>query len=352
MENRNILTLILVAFILSANAQVQVFDSYNNNPISNVKIFSKDGRILAISNLKGEISISKVEFSKNDSIEIYHSNYASQKMIWIDISRNSKIYLNPDSVIKLKEVVLTTKKPEYLLLTGYFISYQIIDDVALSFSDGIIEYYINMNKNKVTNSRIIESRTFKNNDSIKAFSNRKGNSTFNILSTIPPFSFEEEVLLNEWGNYEIDQSGNIKRKNTEIGRIEKNSDTSEFTIEYNSPQNTKKTSILGITSIIKNKTIFEKFNSPTPRLEKIASLGKYYNSDITKKGVTINYELIQDFYLIESEYLSKENFKNYQIKTETNEHNNPYAGSKTVSVIPEFIELMLYKDLDLLPNKR
>lgn len=349
MKKQNILSFFLFTFYISVNAQLQFFNN-NNSPISNVKIFSKEGRILANSNLRGEINISKINFPTKDSIEIYHSNYISKKMIWDEIKTKSKIYLNPDTVTKLEGIVLIGKKPEYLILKGYFISYQIIDDVALSFSDGIIEYYINLNKKKVVESRIIESRIFKNNDSIKAFSKRKGNSTFNILSTIPPFSFHEEVLLNEWHNYKINSNGNIKNKNDIIGRITTtNNNTSEFTIEYYSPQNTKKTSILGITSIIKNKTISEKFNSSSPDIEKISSLGKYYHSDITKKNVSINYELIQDFYITENKYLSKEKFKNY-IKKVKKEPTNIYLGNTESSVLPEFIESMLYKDLELVSD--
>ena len=350
MKKQNILSLFLFAFFISANAQLQFLDN-NNSPISNVKIYSKEGRILAISNLKGEMTTSKIDFPKKDSIEIYHSNYISKKVIWDEIKNKSKIYLDSDSVTKLEEIVLTAKKPEYLILKGYFISYQIIDDVALSFSDGIIEYYINLNKKKVADSRIIDSRIFKNNDSIKAFSKRKGNSTFNILSTIPPFSFHEEVLLNEWDNYDTSSNGNIKNKNDVIGRITNNSDTSEFTIEYYSPQNTKKTSILGITSIIINKTISERFNSASPTIEKISSIGKYYHSDITKKGVSINYELIQDFYITENKYLSKEKFENYRKKVKK-EPINIYLGNTETSVIPEFIESMLYNDLELVSDKR
>ncbi len=352
MINQNILTLILITFFCSLNAQVYVFDSYSNSPVSNVKIFSKEGRILATSNINGEINISEVAFSKNDSIEIYHSNYISQRMIWTEFREMSKIYLNPDSVTNLREVILTTKKSEYLLLKGYFMTYQIIDDVPVSFSDGIVEYYINLNKGKVADTRILESRTFKNKDSITAFGNRKGNSTFNVLSTISPFRFEEEVLLNEWDKYSIDSLGNIKSKNEIIGRTSNNNGSSEFAIEYYTPQNTKRISLMGITSVIKNKTIFERFNSRLPMIENITSLGKYYNSDITKKEVTINYELIQDFYSIENKYLSKENFKNYQSRKGENEKPNPYLGNKEVSVIPEFIELMLYKDLELITNSK
>jgi hypothetical protein len=335
---------------MSANAQLQFLDNNSNLPISNVKIFSKEGKILAISDLKGEINTSKIEFAKKDSIEIYHSNYISKKSIWNEIINISKIQLVPDPITKLDEIILITKKPEYLILKGYFISYQIIDNVALSFSDGIIEYYINLSKKKVVESRIIESRIFKNNDSIKAFSERKGNSTFNILSTIPPFSFYEEVLLNEWDNYETNLNGIISTKNNVIGRITNNSDSSEFTIEYYSPQNTKKTSILGITSIIKNKTISEKFNSASPTIEKISSLGKYYNSSITKKGVSLNYELIQDFHSIEKKYLSKENFKDYRNEAKK-EPTKVYLGNTEISIVPEFIESMLYKNLELISEK-
>lgn len=349
MKKQITLSLILFTFFISANAQLQ-FLNKNNIPISNVKLFSKDGKILAVSNLKGETTPSKISFPKNDSIEIFHSDYISKKMIWDDLKNESKIYLNPDSVTKLEEIVLTSKKLEYLILKGYFISYQIIDDVPLSFSDGIIEYYINLNKNKLVDSRIIESRIFKNNDSIKAFGKRKGNSTFNVLSTIPPFSFHEEVLLNDWDNYETDSSGNIKEKNNLIGRITNDSNISEFTIEYNSPENTKKISFFGITAIIKNKSISEKFNSKSPTIEKVSSIGKYYNSDITKKGVSIKYELIQGFYITENEYVSKEKFNDYRKKVK-NEQISIYLGNTEASVIPKFIESMLYKNLELISTK-
>lgn len=352
MKKQILLTIILFSFITSLNAQIRLYDIDNNNPISNAKIFSKDGRILSISDLNGEINISKVDFTKIDTIEIYHPSYISQKMTWHVLSSKSEIYLNPDPIIELEEVILTAKKPEYFVLKGYFISYQIIDDVALTFSDGIIEYYINLTKEKLVDTRIIESRTFRHIDSIKAFSKRKGNSTFNILSTIPPFSFEEEVLLSDWGKYEMEDGGIIKRKNDVVGKIIDYNDKSELTIEYYSPENTKKTSLLGITSVIKNKTMFEKFNSPIPEIEKITSLGKYYNSDITKKGVTINYELIQDFYTLENAYLSEEKYKSHLSEKVKNEQPNLFLENKTISVIPEFIELKLFNGLEIISNEK
>ncbi len=353
MKNQFTLTIILISFFLSVNAQVKVYDS-NNNPVSNVKIFSKDGRLIALSDWKGEIDISNLEFPKKDSIEIYHSKYISKKMVWNDINEKIEIYLKPDSIHKLEEVIITAKKLEYLSLKGYFFSYQIMDNVVLTFSDGIVEYYINLTKEKVIDTRIIESRTFKNNDSIKAFWKRKDHPAVNVISMrpLPPFDFNEEVLLSDWNNYKVEQDGNIKSKNKVIGRITNYNDDSELRIEYFSPENTKKISILGLTSEIKNKTIVEKFNSPTPKIEKIANLDLYYNSEITKKDISVNYELIQGFYIIKKKSLSKDNFKTILNEKEEGEQLSNYLENKTISVIPKFIELMLYKNLELIPNEK
>ena len=104
--------------------------------------------------------------------------------------------------------------------------------------------------------------------------------------------------------------------------------------------------------MIKNKTIFEKFNSSTPKIETITSLGRYYNSDITKKGVTVNYELIENFYTLENAYLSKEKYKSHLSEKVKNEQPNLFLGNKTISVIPEFIELMLYNELEIISNEK
>lgn len=349
MKKQIFLAFILIITSVLSNAQIKIIDNNTHNPISNVKIFSKEGRILTFSNMEGILHISNINFSKNDSIEIYHSNYISQKMTWNGMTKNSQIFLNPDPITKLDEVILTAKKPDYLLLRGYYISYQIIDDVALSFSDGIIEYYIDLKKEKLIDTKIKESRTFKNNDSINSFKKRKGNSSFNILSTIPPFNFNEEVLISEWSKYEVSESGDINRKNKTIGQVINDQNMSEFTIEYYSPHNTKKVSLFGIKSVVKNKTIYEKFNSQTPKIDKIKSIGKYYNSDITQKGVTINYELIQDFHSMEKEYLTKGQVDDY---LSLEEKNNLFLGNKSFSVMPEYIESMLYKELELITDKK
>ncbi len=74
-------------------------------------------------------------------------------------------------------------------------------------------------------------------------------------------------------------------------------------------------------------------------------------SDITFEDLQNN-ELIEEFYSKEGSYLSKEKYKNYPKENNKNEQPNPYLGNKTISVIPDFIELMLHKELDLISDTK
>lgn len=328
---------------LSLNAQIKTQDINTKKNIVNAKIFSKEGEIIGISNLKGNIKIpKKTSIQKNDTIEIFHPNYISKKTTWNKVLQNSIILMKPDTITKLEEVIIVANKPEYLILKGGFISYQIIDNVPVTFSDGIIEYYINLKKKKFLKSNIIQSRAFKNFNSIKKINETKRNSARSILSTIPPFSFYEEIILSDLEKFNIKNDSVITKKETVIGSLKKQDTKTILSIEYHSPERPKNISLPGIKSTINNKIINESFNSSSPKLEKILSINKYYNSDITKKEVTINYELIQNFYTLEKKTMSKEQYKDY---VEEKPHLKNNTVNKTSLKIPNSIKSLLFKEL-------
>ncbi len=340
------LILVLCLSSISLKAQIETKDLNTNAPISNVKLFSKEGKIIGISNLKGEIKISKkVHLQRTDSVEVFHSSYYSKKALWEEITNTSLILMEPDPVTKLDEVILSAEKPEYLLLKGNFVSYQIIDDVPLVFTDGIIEYYINLKKNKLVKSKILKSRIFRNQESIKSFSEEKGNSTRNILSTLPPFNFNQEVLVSNWEKFDVSDNGIIKRGDSVIGNQKKDESNTVLSIQYYSPENPKKISLFGIKSTINNEIITENFDATSAELESITSVNRYYNSDLARKDITIHYELVENFYTTESKILSKENFQN-QLKKTVNPQN--YLVEDEVSYeIPSFIKSLLFDQLVL-----
>ena len=328
---------------LPLKAQIKIQDINTQKTISNAKIFSKRGEIIGISNLQGNIKIPKrTSLKKTDTIEVFHSNYISKKLTWNKVLENSLILIKPDTITKLEEVIVLANKAECLILKGDFISYQIIDNVPLTFSNGIIEYHIDLKKKKFIKSNIIESRTFKNFDSIKKFNAQKGNSTRNILSSIPPFSFYEEIILSDLDKFKVSNDSVITKKETVIGSLKKEDSKTILSIQYHSPERPKNISLLGVKSTINYKIINESFDSSFPKLEKILSINKYYNSDITKKEITINYELIQNFYTIEKKTMSKEQYKDY-IKEGPNLKSN--TVNKANLKIPNSIKSLLFKEL-------
>ena len=101
----------LFSFVTSYS-QILVIDINTKTPISNVKLFSKKGQILTVSNLRGEINISTINLVKGDSIEIYHPDFISEKTTWGDLSEKAETYLTPSPITNLEEVVITGKKPD------------------------------------------------------------------------------------------------------------------------------------------------------------------------------------------------------------------------------------------------
>lgn len=345
MKIKNIGVIFFFSFVISYGyGQVTIIDSNTNHPISNAKIFTQGGRIITVSNLEGLISTSGLNLNRSDSIEIYHPNYISNKTTWENFNKKDLSYLIPTQFNDLPEVLISGKKAEYMILKGYYVSYQIIDSVPQSFSDGIIEYYIDLKKEKVVDERIIESRVFKNTSFIK----KKRNTSFNLGANILPFNFKEEILLSDWNKYDVKENGEIIRNEKIVGK-KSSGDQTDITIVYNSPENPKKRSLFGMESIIYNHTLSEKFESSTPKIKGIKSLSKYYNSSITQKGITFNYELVQDFYVLDKNFLSREKYKSLErqqenpVEIETNFWEQPFS-----SAIPLFLKTMFHNQLELI----
>lgn len=335
--------LVYFSIILCANAQLKIKDLNTHEPILNTKLFSKEGKILATSNLNGIIEQSYPnKVPKTDTVEVFHSNYYSKRIALNDLTDNPILFLKPDPITKMYEVTIIAKKPEYLVLKGSYVSYQIIDDIPVTFTDGVIEYYINLKKGKFIKSNIIKSRLYKNRKQINKLNAQKSNPTRNVLSTIAPFNFYEEVLLYDWNKFIISGDTLRTKKGKVIGHINNTeNEESILSIQFHSPKDPKEVSLLGLKSKIFNKTINETFSDPNPKLKKITSISRYYNSDITKKDITIRYEFVQDFYVSEKKLMSKTQYINHINAKNNLDSTNDLNDSK----IPTYIKSLLFKEL-------
>jgi hypothetical protein len=327
-------------------AQLQFLNIETEEPISNVKVFNRNGNILGISNIKGNIKSKVYEIKKSDSLSIFHSDFTVENLTYKELVDREKIFLKPTQIKNLEQVLITGKKPRYLKITGYFLSYQLIDNLAQSFSDGIIEYYIDLKRNKIKTYNIKDSRLFKNKKWIKELEKKKSNVISLLGSNILHFNFSEEILLNEWED-RSKKFKDILNKN-EVGAFHSDTTSSVLTIEYYTPQNPRRISFLGLETVVDHYLIREKFISKTPDIEKLESVSKYYSSKLKKKDQEIDYQLEQDFYVIDFNYLNKEQYKleTEQLNQilETNFSTNYWE--ENFGLIPPNIENKLYNNME------
>ncbi|MEN2436551.1 hypothetical protein AAH994_14135 [Weeksellaceae bacterium A-14] len=334
------------------NAQT-FLNNVNKQIIPNVTVLSKLGQVLGVSNKEGRIDFQNIESEfkliGSDSIEIIHSNFDSQKITWKGLKDKPTILLEP--INDIEEVILTTKNPEYLVLKAYYISYQLIDNEPQSFSDGIIEYYLSLTKNKIVDYNILAARIYKNIPVINNLYKRLGNTTLSIGSRIEPFNFYEEILLNRWNEFDLLNDTVIKLKDNVIGSIEKVDKKSNVFVEYYTPTRYKQQSLLGMSSKIENYNIIENFSSEKYDIKNLLKISKYYKSFITQKKVNFKYELIQNVQVLEKKFLSKEEFKNLKLNFNHSDkisYSQNYWEQESLMEIPFFIRNLLNNQLTLM----
>ena len=348
---KNIIIISSIVFFITVKSQVRFVNEFGR-PISSVKCLSKKGLILSVSDIKGEINLAIIqkEFDpkEKDSIEIVHPDFEDKKITWDYLNISKEINLN--SIKNIMPVTIMVNSNRILKLRAYFTSYQLIDNTPQSFSDGIIEYYISLSDKKLINYNIIENRVFKNTYFIEELSKKKGRTTLNIGNSITPFDFNEELLLNDWHKFKIENSKVIILKNQNIGNINVGDNQSDIYIEFYAPKRTRENSLLGMKSLIENYNILESFSSKDYNsISKLNHLSKYYKSSITQNKVTMKYELMQNLKIIDVKTLSKEDFKSLKISYN---HSNSGSIYKTDywmgQEIPQYIQQSLNNQFKLI----
>ncbi|MDN3594208.1 hypothetical protein [Zunongwangia endophytica] len=341
-----IIAMLLIA--LSGYSQIQFVNKTSSEPIPNVKVFNKDGKILSVSNSNGISRFKKNELLKNDTVNIFHSNFEIKYLPYKDLLKKDRFLLSPSDYENLQEVVITSKNPRYLKITGYYISYQLIDNKPQSFSDGIIEYFIDTKKSKVKDYNIKESRIFKDKSYISELKKAKPKAVSMLGSNLLPFTFEEEILLSEWKNR--DETFSEMLNEDWVGNIENENDGSVLTIEYYTPENPRKISLLGLKTVINHHLIQEEFSSNETKIASIKRVTKYFSSEREKKDEKINYELEQDFFVNSIQYMNREKFKlaTVDISHDTNTNFSSDFWTTFQSFIPPTIQQKLYHNMELI----
>lgn len=354
------LSLFIIFFTIGTQhvtGQTRFIDEESKNGIPNIKLIGENGVILGLTDDNGTFYLSNKnkELSPKIKLEIYHPDYQYSVIHKEDIDKKKFIFLKKAKPID--EIIITAKKIyDYTVLKGYYMSYNLIDDVPVSFSDGIIEYFIPNKKLASVKSQLISCRYFVNEDFIKNYKKIKsGLTSIEIDGNILPFNFDDEILVNDWQNISINNE-DLLRKNIKIGNIKSDDENITLNLVYNTPTNTEIKKLLGIQSEIINHTQIERFKKTENKALNIKNLlfvSRYYNNIITNKKLNseINNKVFDEFHTLEVSQITKEEYQKLKKEVSTIGKTNYEQTPKFIKnndkypKIPIFIENLFEKEL-------
>lgn len=210
--------------------------------IPNVHVIGSSGRIIAVSDNNGQINLDKIKNTSLTKLVLHHISYESLPISKTDLLSEKDLYLVSKTTY-LKEFAVSDEEPLYFKLTGFYRVYQTKSDVPYYYTDGIINYYIPMKKNK-SNVKITldEYRSFINPELKDDFAESPGIIQVGFGETNYPyiskylFENKEEVRKNLIF-IEEDTVGSINR-NTENNTLTAN-------IDLVAPDSVKKFNLFG-----------------------------------------------------------------------------------------------------------
>ena len=323
-------------------SQIVIFDTINKTPIPNVSVILGSNTFTTISDLEGIILIKKELLNNDNTISFSHISYQPKSIKTNFIKTNDTIFLTPITR-KLDDVVVssnTTK--DYLVLKGFYRSYLYNDNMVYGYSDGIVEYFINLNKkvgssksltNRVISNRLFE-RNFETNIKNKGFI-KIGYSVNPSLPKITTKSLSHIIQLT---------------KNDNETKFINQIDGKSIRINYDL-LNGKKTIInfLGMRIQFLKRNSSEEYNEGrlNPLLLKSISNNNSYKLSFKNENYLKNYfeEIIEEFFILNSYYISEKSYK--KIKTSNsfrcpNSNNieilTDYKNKFNFPLTPTFIE--------------
>ena len=313
--------LILTMSCLQAEAQVRIVDAQTKKAIPFVHIISKQGVFIGLSDANGVFNYknknTKIKIQDKDTVVLSHISYKNKNMRFQDFINSNSVKMT-ENVFIINNVEITARKPPFLVLKGYFRSYQLDDHVPQVYMDGIVEYYIS--KSRRLKAKILECRTYRNRiiyDELLLNNESIAGVMFFALGdqTGPPY-IEKNTLLKKFPeNYQIDTSNN------EIVKIDSTTTllykSKKITVNkiYTTPETTYSRSLLGCTVQFVNDLVTEVYAANHSNWNRKSNLLKLFEhrkqfvSHKKSKHPPVQIESAHEFHVYEHQYISKDEYK-------------------------------------------
>jgi hypothetical protein len=323
---KQLLFLILLS-VQTAFTQVKIVDNKTGEPISFAHMIISDGKLIATSDVNGNVltsDISKISNIDSSKITIQHVAYENIELTLKELKQLTEIRMKERTILLPEVSISPNKKYDYVVIKGFYRSYQLNNGIPKYFTDGIVEYYIPQKGNNLS-FRLLEHRSFRNKKLIESLKNRPV-SVVMKLAGIP--YIESGVLLNDikskYTLKEVNAGKEIILSNTKIGFIQENPEKQivQINIDKVAPKNEITYSLFGNTSRIKNIDVTENYYSVDfKNLSKdLLESRKEYRKLYFKNKKDSEDELIEgihEFFTIKISYITKKEFKTIRTEIDT-----------------------------------
>ncbi|WP_449388985.1 hypothetical protein [Chryseobacterium lineare] len=154
------LLLLFLIFVLNLfNAQTITFISEKTNkPLPKVTVFSKDGSIVAFSDIDGKIDKQLLK-PDQEKFQLVYDNISVATLSYSDFNQDV-IKIN-DRIKDIEAVVIRNEKPaKYILIKGNFNAYVTVNNKLKSYADGIVTYIFDNKTKKLKSINVEQYRIF------------------------------------------------------------------------------------------------------------------------------------------------------------------------------------------------
>ena len=307
-----IILIISILFLTtSIKGQVMFIDSITNEPIVGATIYSNNGLSLGVSDIYGKIDTNTI-INNSNKILIQHISYENKEISAQILNKSKTIVLSPRNVQLDSIVVQNPNKYDYVVLKGYFRTYNIFNNKPRYFYDGIIEYYIPIRKEGKVYHKLLEYRYFENKESINEFVHFFG-KFFSEPPTI--FSLRSKSTVNQIpkGINHVDKGDKIlfMKDGLNMGFIQKTKTGNiQFYFDEVPPQSKISRSFFKIKGEQYRGLILENYSETDIKNPSLENLISRIRSSIgalqrKKKHGFIPMETFEEFYVLERRHLQK-----------------------------------------------
>jgi len=310
--NKIVLIISILFLATSLKGQVSLLDSVTNEPIVGANVYSSDGLLLGVSDINGIMGKSILNTPSPDKILIQHVSYNNKEISFQTWNQSRTILLTPRT-IQLDSVVVKTKNNyDYVVLKGYFRTYDLSNNKPKYFYDGIIEFYIPLKNGKKVYHKLLAYRLFANQEALNEFVQLFGKK---FLDSPKIFPLKQESYMNYLPkDYELIDTGDkiaIMRNGLSMGFVQKTkAGNTQLYFDKVPPQSKISRSLFGIKGEQYRGLILENYAGTNIKNPSLANLISRIRSTVgavqRKKGNGfIPMETFEEFYVLDRTYLLK-----------------------------------------------